>query len=60
MQSKTHTELSLGVFVINKKRNDWGIGQIQSSIGDKITINFEHVGKKAINIQNIYLKVIKI
>jgi len=60
MQSKTHTELSLGVFVINKKRNDWGIGQIQSSIGDKITINFEHVGKKAINIKNIYLKVIKI
>ena len=60
MQSKTHTELSPGVFVINKKRNDWGIGQIQSSIGDKITINFEHVGRKAINIKNIYLIVIKI
>ena len=60
MQSNPHTELSPGVFVINSKRDDWGIGQIQSSIGDKITINFEHAGKKVINIKKINLKVIKI
>mgnify|MGYP006446551527 CR=1 FL=1 len=40
-----------GIFVINTdKENEWGIGQIQSSINNLITINFENVGKKTINI----------
>ena len=31
-----------GIFVINTdKKNEWGIGQIQSSINNLITINFE-------------------
>ena len=30
-----------GIFVINTdKKNEWGIGQIQSSINNLITINF--------------------
>lgn len=28
---------------------DWGIGQVQSVIGDRITVNFEHRGKVLIN-----------
>ena len=36
-----------GMFVINEINKDWGIGQVQSSIDEKITINFEHVGKKS-------------
>jgi hypothetical protein len=28
---------------------DWGIGQVQSVIGDRITVNFEHAGKRLIN-----------
>ena len=43
-----------GIFVINTdKKNEWGIGQIQSSINNLITINFENVGKKTINISKI-------
>jgi Protein of unknown function (DUF3553). len=60
MSSSSHSDLSPGVFVLNKKNNNWGIGQIQSSINGKITINFEHVGKKVINVNEISLKVIKI
>ena len=47
-----------GSFVINEKKRNWGIGQIQSCIENKVTINFENVGKKVININEIYLKVI--
>ena len=50
-----------GIFVINSdKRKEWGIGQIQSSINNLITINFENVGKKTINITKINLEIINI
>ena len=49
-----------GMFVINEINKDWGIGQVQSSIDEKITINFEHVGKKVINIKKIPIKIIKL
>ena len=31
-------------------KKEWGIGQVQSIINGKVTINFENVGKKVINI----------
>ena len=50
-----------GIFVINpNKKNEWGIGQIQSSINNLITVNFENVGKKTINISKINLEIINI
>ena len=50
-----------GIFVINpEKKNEWGIGQIQSSIKDLITINFENVGKKTINISKVNLEIVNI
>ncbi len=42
--------------VINPSKKDWGIGQIQSIINEKVTVNFENVGKKVINAQNVELK----
>ena len=41
--------------VINPNNKEWGIGQIQSIINDKVTVNFENVGKKVINAKNIEL-----
>ena len=50
-----------GLFVINTdKKNEWGIGQIQSSINNLITINFENVGKKTINISKVNLEIVNI
>ncbi|MDC1184835.1 DUF3553 domain-containing protein [Alphaproteobacteria bacterium] len=50
-----------GIFVINTdKKNEWGIGQIQSSINNLITINFENVGKKTINISEVNLEIVNI
>ena len=42
--------------VINPNNNEWGIGQAQSIINEKITVNFENVGKKVINSHNIVLE----
>jgi transcription elongation factor GreA-like protein len=38
-----------GGFVRHPERADWGIGQIQSVVGDRITVNFENAGKVLIN-----------
>ena len=35
--------------VFNPNQRDWGIGQVQSIIKGKVTVNFENVGKKVIN-----------
>ena len=54
-------DLTPGTFVINVvKEKEWGIGQVQSSIDNKITINFENVGKKTINPKEVELKLINI
>ena len=45
-----------GDFVKNPKNSDWGIGQIQSIINNKITVNFENSGKKVINAKEITLE----
>ena len=39
--------------VINPANKNWGIGQVQSIINDKVTVNFQNVGKKVINANNI-------
>jgi len=48
-----------GDLVINPSNKDWGIGQIQSIIKEKVTVNFENTGKKVINSNNIELKKIE-
>ena len=42
--------------VFNPSAKEWGIGQVQSIIKEKITVNFQNVGKKVINSNNIELK----
>ena len=41
--------------VINPLNKEWGIGQVQSIINEKVTVNFENVGKKVINANIIEL-----
>ena len=45
--------------VINPDNKEWGIGQVQSIINEKITVNFENAGKKTINGKKIELKIVK-
>ena len=45
--------------VINPANKNWGIGQVQSIIKEKVTVNFENAGKKVINSKNIELEKIE-
>jgi hypothetical protein len=42
--------LAPGTFVRSPANPDWGLGQVQSAIGDKVTVNFEHRGKLVLNL----------
>ena len=44
--------------VINPANKGWGIGQVQSIINEKVTVNFQNAGKKVINAKNIELEKI--
>ena len=48
-----------GDYVVNPKNKNWGIGQIQSIIKEKVTVNFENKGKQVINASKITLKKVK-
>ncbi len=50
-------EFEPGDKVINPANKNWGIGQVQSIIKEKVTVNFENVGKKVINSKNVELKI---
>jgi len=48
-----------GDYVINPNEKGWGIGQIQSIINNKVTVNFENTGKQVLNIKEVLLEKIK-
>tara|TARA_B100000927_G_scaffold161058_1_gene129786 strand:+ start:215 stop:430 length:216 start_codon:yes stop_codon:yes gene_type:complete len=48
-------EFSVGDFVRHPAEPEWGQGQIQSIIGNRITVNFEHIGKTIILADKIEL-----
>jgi hypothetical protein len=43
------SDLVPGLFVRLPAAPEWGIGQVQSAIGERITITFEHAGKRLVN-----------
>ena len=47
--------LEPGMIVRHPDRPEWGLGQVQSNIGERITVNFENVGKVVIAGQHITL-----
>ena len=48
-----------GDYVVNPSNKNWGVGQIQSIIGNKVTVNFENFGKRVINIEIVTLEKFK-
>ncbi len=52
-------EFEPGDKVINPIKKEWGIGQVQSIINEKMTVNFENVGKIVIISNSIKLEKIK-
>ena len=48
-----------GAMVRHPNRPDWGLGQVQSVVGDRVTVNFEHAGKQLIRNDVIGLVVVE-
>ncbi|CAO3453300.1 Uncharacterized protein SPO1982 [Azospirillum argentinense] len=46
-----------GAWVRHPGRPDWGLGQVQSAVGDRVTVNFENAGKLLINTSVVALTV---
>ena len=47
-----------GMLVRNPAEPDWGLGQVQSAIGPRVTVNFEHAGKLLVNSDKVELEVV--
>ncbi|MBJ2151056.1 MULTISPECIES: DUF3553 domain-containing protein [Rhodobacterales] len=48
--------LEPGMFVSCPSRPDWGLGQVQSNIAGRVTVNFEHAGKQVIDSRYVDLR----
>ena len=53
------SDLIPGTLVRCPSQPTWGVGQVQSCIGNKATINFENSGKKVIDLTIINLDIIE-
>jgi len=47
--------LEPGMLVRHPGQPDWGLGQVQSNINNRVTVNFEHAGKRVIDLSQIDL-----
>lgn len=50
--------LEPGMIVRHPAAPDWGLGQVQSRIGDRITVNFEHAGKQVLDGRRVQLLLV--
>ena len=48
-----------GAMVRHPSEPDWGLGQVQSVIGERVTVNFEDRGKVLINAAVIELEIVE-
>jgi hypothetical protein len=50
--------LTPGTFVVHPAYPDWGLGQVQSVDGSRVTVNFENSGKQLINSNVVMLRTV--
>ncbi len=48
--------LEPGMLVRHPNQPDWGLGQVQSAINGRVTVNFEHAGKVVMNMSEVTLQ----
>ena len=50
--------LEPGMLVRNPLAPEWGVGQVQSRIGDRITVNFPDAGKQVVDGRRVTLEIV--
>jgi len=53
-----HTPLEPGQWVRHPGEPGWGLGQIQSVAGSRVTVNFQHAGKRTIEALRVTLEIV--
>jgi hypothetical protein len=48
-----------GQWVRHPAQPDWGAGQVQSAVGDRVTVNFENAGKVVVNARVVRLELLE-
>jgi hypothetical protein len=48
-----------GQLVRDPDAPEWGLGQVQSVIGNRVTVNFEHQGKQLIDTDHATLDLVE-
>lgn len=56
--SDVNAILAPGMLVRHPQEPDWGIGQVQSNVGGKITVNFREEGKVVIDGSTVTLSLV--
>ena len=56
--SNINAILEPGMLVRHPSQPDWGTGQVQSNIGDRITVNFREMGKIVIDGKQVMLVIV--
>lgn len=51
--------LEPGALVRHRERPDWGLGQVQSCVGHRVTVDFENAGKQALDTRVVRLDVVE-
>jgi hypothetical protein len=54
--SESPPSLAPGSWVRHPGRPDWGLGQVQSAVGERVTVNFEHAGKVLVDTRVVELQ----
>lgn len=50
------SEFAPGDYVRHPRQPDWGLGQVQSAIGNRVTVMFEHAGKVLVDTNVVALE----
>lgn len=51
--------LEPGQRVRNPDHPEWGVGQVQSVAGHRVTVNFENIGKVLVHVDHVTLDVVE-
>lgn len=53
------TTLAPGAFVRLVSEPGWGLGQVQSVVGTRVTVNFEERGKVTLDLRHVRLEIVE-
>jgi Protein of unknown function (DUF3553) len=49
------SEFEPGEYVRHPRKPEWGLGQVQSAIGSRVTVTFENAGKVLVDTDTVTL-----